>query len=128
MDSKDKKSILTGIAWLKDRALTLVGECDEHRMTEWCAQAMEYQLFTIEWLEADKAEAIDRINDMLMGDDGQAFKEARKFVDKHSASIASGNRSISRCECGGLINHRSDLCVNCGKSIHAKHTDSKGEG
>jgi len=45
---------------------------------------------TIETLQADKAEAIDRINDMLMGDDGQAFKEARKFVDKHSVIASKG--------------------------------------
>ena len=32
--------------------------------------------------EALLAEAIARINDMLTGDDGQAYKEARKFVDR----------------------------------------------
>lgn len=34
------------------------------------------------------SEAIDRINDMLLGDDGQAFKEAHRFVDKVAAPSA----------------------------------------
>lgn len=39
-------------------------------------------------LKQDLDEAIDRINDMLAGDDGQAFKEARKFVERVAALSA----------------------------------------
>jgi hypothetical protein len=41
----------------------------------------EYYMCRAEILENKLGEAIDRIKDMLMGDDGQAFKEARKFLD-----------------------------------------------
>ncbi len=36
-------------------------------------------------LRQQLTEAIDRINDMLKGDDGQAWKEAQKFIDRRNA-------------------------------------------
>lgn len=33
-------------------------------------------------IKRDLADAVNRINDMLQNDDGQAFKEARKWVEQ----------------------------------------------
>ena len=33
-------------------------------------------------LQAQLDKAVDRIKDMLMGDDGQAWKEAEKFIER----------------------------------------------
>ena len=33
------------------------------------------------------AEANDRIYDLMLGDDGQAYKEARKYLDKHAPHL-----------------------------------------
>jgi len=41
-------------------------------------------------LQSKLDEAIDRINDMLAGDDGQAWKEAEKFVANYKGEINMG--------------------------------------
>lgn len=43
----------------------------------------------VEKLRSQLKEAINRINDMLVSDDGQAHKEARKFVEMHQQDLAS---------------------------------------
>ena len=64
--------------------------CSEHdthqRGCSTCEVAKDYydKDARIERLTKERNEAINRINDMLMGDDGQAYKEARKFIAKHS--------------------------------------------
>ena len=42
----------------------------------------------VERLRRQRGQAIARIKDMLMGDDGQAWKEARKFLDSIDAALA----------------------------------------
>ena len=67
-------------------------------------------------LELDLQAALDRIGDMLKGDDGQAFKEAEKFLNRF--------RSTKNCiKCGSeMIPLRSEdkkLCSNgaCGHEV-----------
>lgn len=42
-------------------------------------------------LKAELETALNRIYDMLLGDDGQAFKEAERFLLKHRPEAATTN-------------------------------------
>ena len=60
-------------------------ECECGKYLHACSKGKcKSELDTIEQLTKERDEAINRINDMLMGDDGQAYKEARKFIARHS--------------------------------------------
>lgn len=42
------------------------------------------------YLEAKLTQAVDRLNDMLQADDGQAYKEAEKFVELYEKEKRNG--------------------------------------
>lgn len=50
-------------------------------------------LVEIQNLRATLAQATDRIKDMLMGDDGQAWKEAEKFLKGLEVAQPSGQKA-----------------------------------
>lgn len=49
------------------------------------------------------AEAVNRINDMLAADDGQAFKEARKFVERVAALEVEQPQAIGEVRKFGVV-------------------------